>query len=353
MSTEKEKTTFRCSNCNGEVRFDVQAQGFLCVACRTPYTPQTETAVVLEKDFEQQKMLVSSAELSGVKVARCDGCGGEIFFSDNETAARCPMCGSAKLRENLSAAVIKPDGIVPFRVDRHQAQVGFREYVTKRFFAPGNLKKAYEEGKLEGWYIPFWTFDAQGVGDYSAEGGKSVKVKKEGRDVTETRWFPVRGRVQKLFDDVLVCATNSASKDMTDRIDAFNTQTGAVPYSPQYLQGYLAEYRSVEAAEAFQTAQKNMTQQLEAEARKEVLKVYSKVQNLQLKAYFNRITCKNLLLPVYRASYAYGGKVYDYIINGQTGKVSAKYPKSAIKIVLVILAVVAVIAGIVLLTKLG
>lgn len=349
----QDKTTFRCANCNGEVRFDVQAQIFMCVACRTPYTPQTETEQVLEKDFEQQKLLVSGAELSGVKAARCDGCGGEIFFSNNETAARCPMCGSAKLREDLSAVVIKPDGIVPFRVDRQQAQQGFREYVAKRFFAPNDLKKAYEEGKLEGWYIPFWTFDALGVGDYTAEGGKSVRVRKDGREVTETRWFPVRGRVQKAFDDVLVCATNSASKDMTDRIDAFDTQTSAVPYSPQYLQGYLAEYRSIEAAEAFQAARRRMAQQLEAQARDEVLKSHAKVQKINLKALFSQITCKTLLLPVYRAGYAYGGKVYDYIINGQTGKVSAKYPKSAMKIVLVILAITALIAGIVLLTKLG
>ena len=63
------------------------------------------------------------------------------------------------------------------------------------------------------------------------------------------------------------------------------------------------------------------------------------------------ITCKNLLLPVYRARYNFEGKLYDYIINGQTGQVSAHYPKSALKIILTILAAAIVIAAIVMLVK--
>lgn len=348
---EKETASYKCNNCGGEVRFNVKAQKFLCEACKAEYAPGLANSEVMEKDFNIQKMLVSSASLSGVKTAVCQNCGGEIFFDDKETAARCPMCGSAQIRENSSKTIIKPDGIVPFAVDSADAQQGFRKFISKRFFAPSALKNAFEEGKLEGWYMPFWTFDADANAAYSGEGGKSVKVTKDGKETSETKWFPVRGTVMKSFDDVLVCAAGNNSRKMTDRLTDYDT-SAVKPYSGQYLQGYLAEYRSMEAGDAFELAKTTMDRALEREAEKEIRETYSSARSTKVKSIFTNVTCKSIMLPLYRASYSYGGTLYDYIINGQTGTVSANYPKSALKIILTILAVAAIIAGIVLLIKL-
>lgn len=346
-----ETATYRCKNCGGEVRFNVKEQRFMCEACKAEYAPELENDTVTVKDFNIQKMLVSSAELSGVKTARCESCGGEIFFDDKETAARCPMCGSAQIRQNAAKVIITPDGIVPFAVDANDAQQSFRKFISKRFFAPSALKNAFEEGKLEGWYMPFWTFDADANAAYTGEGSKSVKVMKDGKETTETKWFPVRGRVEKSFNDVLVCAAGNNSRKMTDRLTDYDT-SAVKPYSSQYLWGYLAEYRSVEAGDAFERAKYLMDEKLEQEANSEIRENYSSARGTKVKSVFSNVTCKNIMLPLYRASYSYSGKLYDYIINGQTGTVSANYPKSAIKIILTILAVAAVIAGIVLLTKL-
>ena len=348
---QKEAVSFRCKSCGGEVRFNVKAQVFMCESCKTCYQPELESDSVVEKDFNIQKMLVSSDSLSGVKTAECQSCGGEIFFSDRETAARCPMCGSAQLREDISKTIIKPDGLVPFAVDSADAQQGFRKYISKRFFAPSALKNAFEEGRLEGCYIPFWTFDADAEADYAGEGGRNVKVMKDGEETTETEWFPVSGRVSKSFDDLLVCAAGENSKLMVDRLTDYDT-SAVKPYSSQYLQGYLAEYRSVEAGAAFTTAKAQMDRELLSEADSEIRRSYTVSRSTRIRSVFSNVTCKSILLPLYRASYSYGGRLYDYIINGQTGAVSAKYPKSAVKIILTLLLAAAVIAGIVLLTKL-
>lgn len=348
---QQEKVVYKCAGCGGEVRFNVRAQRFMCESCKAEYQPELESGEVVEKDFNAQRMLVSSDSLSGVKTAVCHSCGGEIFFNDRETAGRCPMCGSSQLREEASKTIIRPDGLVPFAVDAADARQGFRKYISKRFFAPSALKNAFEEGRLEGWYIPFWTFDADAAADYTGEGGKNVKVMKEGTETTETKWYPVSGTVSKSFDDLLVCSAGSNSKVMVDRLTDYDT--GAVkPYSSQYLQGYLAEYRSIEAGEAFVEARLEMERELLSDAEREIRESYDSSRSTKIKAVFANVTCKSILLPLYRASYSYGGKLYDYIINGQTGTVSAKYPKSAIKIILTLLVVAAVIAGIVLLTKL-
>ncbi|MEA4911949.1 MAG: hypothetical protein VB092_04955 [Oscillospiraceae bacterium] len=346
----EEKAAYKCGGCGGEVQYDVKAQKFLCVACRAEYIPETESAVVTEKDFNIQKLLVSSTELSDVKSAVCASCGSELFFPANETAARCPMCGAAQLRAGAGRALIRPDGIVPFRVDAQDAQSGFRKYISKRFFAPSALKSAFEEGRLAGWYMPFWTFDAAAHGTYTGEGGKSVKVMRDGKETFETQWFPVRGALGRSFDDVLVCAASESGKKMTENL---RYDTAAVkPYSSQYLQGYLAEYRSIEASAAFETAKQTMELALEQDAKQDIRREYTSERGVRVSARFTDVTCKSLLLPLYRASYSYKGKLYDYIINGQTGDVAARYPKSALKILLTILLIAALIAGVVLLTKL-
>ncbi len=350
MSEGNEKTTYRCQNCGGEVRFNVKAQKFLCTACNAEYLAETAAAAVVEKDFEQQKMLVSSAELSGIKSSVCDNCGGEIFFSANETAARCPMCGSAKLRDNAGKALVKPDGLVPFKIDAAEAQERFRQFVSKRFFAPNELKKAYQEGKLEGWYIPFWTFDANANAVYTGEGGKRVTVKRDGKETFDTLWTSVRGNLSRSYDDVLVCATRSEAATLVSNVSGYDTHQ-VIPYSPQYLQGYLAEYRSIEAADSFVAAKVTMENDLRSMATNEIRRTFDDARNVMVRATFANITCKNILLPLYRARYNFHEKIYDYIINAQTGRVYARYPKSPVKIILTILAVAAVIAGIVLLTK--
>jgi hypothetical protein len=66
---------------------------------------------------------------------------------------------------------------------------------------------------------------------------------------------------------------------------------------------------------------------------------------------YSDITFKHILLPIWISSYRYKGKVYRFLINGQTGEVQGERPYSALKIMLAVLLVIAVIVGIILLTK--
>jgi hypothetical protein len=70
-------------------------------------------------------------------------------------------------------------------------------------------------------------------------------------------------------------------------------------------------------------------------------------RNLQVSASFSGQTFKHLLLPVWLVSFVYGPKSYQALVNGVTGQVAGKYPKSAWKIfffVLFILAIVGIVA---------
>ena len=54
-------------------------------------------------------------------------------------------------------------------------------------------------------------------------------------------------------------------------------------------------------------------------------------------------TFKHILVPIWLLTYGYGARTFQVLINGYTGAIAGKYPKSWIKITLAVLALLAVI----------
>ena len=70
-------------------------------------------------------------------------------------------------------------------------------------------------------------------------------------------------------------------------------------------------------------------------------------RNLSVQADFSAQTFKHLLLPVWLVSFDYSARSFQVLVNGVTGQIAGKYPKSAVKIfffVLFILSVIGIIA---------
>jgi hypothetical protein len=59
-------------------------------------------------------------------------------------------------------------------------------------------------------------------------------------------------------------------------------------------------------------------------------------------------TFKHILTPIWLLTYNYGASHYQVVINGYTGAIAGKYPKSWVKITLAVLGALAA-AGVVLL----
>jgi hypothetical protein len=66
-----------------------------------------------------------------------------------------------------------------------------------------------------------------------------------------------------------------------------------------------------------------------------------------------RPTFKHVLLPVWIAAYRYNGKVYRFLVNGQTGEVVGVAPWSAAKLAAAIAFVILVIAAIAIVVAQG
>ncbi len=70
-------------------------------------------------------------------------------------------------------------------------------------------------------------------------------------------------------------------------------------------------------------------------------------RNLSVSTDLSQLTYKHVLLPVWVASYRYNNKTFQFMINGQTGKVQGEKPISAIKVAIAVV-VALIVIGVVL-----
>ena len=340
-ATQVNTETFICPNCGGVMKFDIKKQKFECSSCKTEYDLKTLSDTVKENDFnlylEREK---ATTPFEGMAVVGCQQCGMEISFSESQFSTTCPMCGSTQVATVKQSAGIPPDGIIPFKIDKKDAQEKFKAWVKSRWFAPNDFKNRYAEGGLAGMFLPFWTYDAYAVSHYQGRGGKDRKEKgKDGKEKTVTDWYPVSGIVSASFDDLQVCASNKEGN--VEGILPYDTINNTKPFSAGYLSGYYAEVYKIKADKGFENAKKIMERTLNNLAASDIKRTYDRADVQSLSTKYSNVTYKHVLLPLWSSAFSYREKIYNYLINGETGKVAGSRPYSAIKIALAALVVVA------------
>lgn len=349
---------YYCSNCGGVMEFDVKTQSLKCPNCDTQVNIVNDKKKIIEHEFNKRVAKTIAVEVKQTSTMECKGCGAKVEVAPDCTATECPYCGAKYVLAEKQEAAIVPDGIVPFKVDKHKVQETFNKWINRRWLAPGKLKHLYESGKIQGVYIPYWTFDADVVCDYSAEGGKhrKVEVKKDDGTTetrTETDWYNTHGRVKEFFDDVQVRGSKNLKDSLLKGIEPYDTKKQLVSYSPEYLSGYGAECYTVSLDDAHREANNIMENELRELARKDVRKHYDEVRNVRIAPDYRDETYKHILIPVYSTAFTYANKNYTVLVNGQTGKIKGSYPKSPVKIGIIVAIIAAIVALLIALNMKG
>jgi len=340
-----ETQTFVCANCGGVIKYDIADAKFRCSSCKGESSIETLSETVLEYDFSQyEEREKNSVAFEGVAVVHCQNCGCEITFEKSQVATSCPMCASTQVATIKQAGGIPPEGIVPFKIDKIEAVQKFKQWVKSRWFAPNDFKKKCSgEGSLKGMYLPFWTFDADAISGYTGRGGNDrTQTDREGKTTTVTDWSFVSGMVSTSFDDIQVCASEK-EKDIKG-ILPFNTVESTKPYATSYLSGFHAELYTIKADKAFESAKKVMEKELRSLAMQDIQNRYDRAEISILNTIHSNVTYKHLLLPVWSSAFGFKGKIFNYFINGETGKVHGKRPYSIPKILATIAGGILIIA---------
>ncbi|MCC7178485.1 MAG: zinc ribbon domain-containing protein [Acidobacteria bacterium] len=345
-----------CPACGAQAEWHPGKQKLVCPFCGTesPYVIDRETGKVAEIDLVKALRELPEEERgwqTATRSVQCQSCRAVMVFDAARVGQNCEFCGSPALvdYEEIKSP-IRPQGVLPFKVDRNKVRDDIRHWWRSKWFAPGRLARAALVDTVHSLYIPYWTFDAKAHCPWEAEAGYYYYVDVEGRDSQgkrvvrkerRTRWEPASGTVNHAFDDEPVPGTQGLPLDLLRQVEPFPTQE-VVPYDTAFLSGHVVEHYKVVLLEAAERSQQQMHQALERLCAQQV--PGDTYRNLRIFPTFSGRTFKHVLVPIWLLTYNYGAKAFQVIVNGYTGKIAGKYPISWWKVLLVILLALIVVA---------
>lgn len=346
VTKTEQETDKKCPSCGGVMEFNPSNGKMAC-----PYCGYEEEIQVEHKGFVAQELDFSTAGDddascdwgTATKTVICKSCGAETVYDVNEMANVCPYCGSNQVMEQESGKVMAPGGVVTFQISAKEASERFREWIGRKFFCPKLAKDSAKPKAFKGLYTPFWTFDSNTKSTYTAEYGiDHVEEDKDGEKHTTTDWYRTSGKYKRFFDDLLISASSKQNEQMLEGLEPYDT-TKAVEYKPEYMAGFAAEKYSVKVKDAWEKAKKKIQSMLRRDVEEKIHheKACDHVRDVHINTVHEDVTYKYLLLPVWISSFQYKDKVYHFMINGQTGKVSGETPISWIKVAIVTAVVIA------------
>lgn len=346
---------FPCPSCGGNMVFDPATQSLKCPYCDRAIEIVNKQEEIKEYDIETAEQSASTNWGREKRIIKCESCGAQTVLDENSTAQFCAFCGSSHIVKQDESAGIVPESLIPFKITKDNALTQFKQWIKKRYFAPRALKNEYKNQKLNGVYIPCWTYDSNTYSNYTAEAGTYYYVtetdwveengqrKMVTRQVRKIAWHFVSGSYSEFFDDVLINASNQVDERLMQKLEPFHLEQ-LIPYKPEYLSGFLAERYGVSLQEGWDKARSIMDDKIRRGIERQIHA--DEVRNLNVNTFFSNVKFKHLLLPVWVSAYTYNGKVYRYMVNGETGEVQGKAPVSALKVCLLILGILAVAAAV-------
>lgn len=357
---------FPCESCGADLEFHIGDQSLKCSFCG--HVKQIELHpedALVEQDFhamlEQLQEWRDKAKssdstevadsASAIRELRCESCGGNVEFVGTLTSTHCPYCNSPVQLEHAHKSEeqrIPVDGVLPFQIDRNHAKANLGQWVSSRWFAPNNFRKQGAEGKFNGVYLSFFTFDSMTFTAYAGQRGEyyyvTVGSGKNQRRERRTRWYPASGRFQRFFDDVLVLANTGLRRDFMLALEPWPLLK-VVPFNQQMLAGFMARTYDVELDHCFNEAKERIDSAIHSEVRQRIGGDTQQVNSVNSR--YEAITFKHLLLPTWLMAYQYHDKTYQVFINAATGEVQGERPYSAWKIAFAVLVAVLAIGAIV------
>lgn len=355
---------FPCEQCGALQTYTPGTEQLTCPYCGHTTVIDADKGLIREYRFQEALTELAHAPPAAErKTTQCESCAAEFDFDAHVHAGQCPFCGTPIVEGTGADRHIKPGSLLPFRLDEQQALESFRKWLGKLWFAPGALKR-YAEGdtRLTGVYVPYWTYDSQTVSQYRGQRGDYYYVSQtyttvvNGRRVTRTRmvqkvrWSPAAGTVSRFFDDVLVGASRSLPRKITDRLAPWDLDR-LVGYDERYLSGFRSEAYQVGLDEGFRDAVEIMNRIIREDVARDIGGDLQRITSL--KTHHSETMFKHLLLPVWSAAFRFRGKVYRFVVNARSGKVQGERPYSKFKVAAAVLAGAIVVLIVVLLAGEG
>lgn len=346
---------YKCPNCGADMVFDSSSGMLHCDSCGRnediekmplPDVPEgdtneapkvnlfdtaeieNETSYNYEDDYDET--LHKTFQDGEAVQFQCNNCGAVILTDPDTTATTCSFCGAAVVLGERLSGDLQPARIIPFHINKAQAQDAFVKWCKGGKLTPKGFMTADRIKNITGIYVPFWLYDVNGVGDVDATCTRVRTYTRGDYIYTETRYYHVYRKVDLNYQKVPVDASTKMNDALMDLLEPYRYQE-LKNFNMPYLAGYIAEKYNYTDKDVFPRARDKAGSYVDSYLRSTINGYTSVIYNRkdinirQRKAYYT-------LLPVWMVCYDYKDAEHIFAMNGQTGKIVGKPPLCKSKI---------------------
>jgi len=324
----------KCPNCGQNLFYDSTHGAMTCKHCGGLFDPATLGRVGSFGIENPERAYDGTLEISDEDMQRqeivCNACGAEVVTDKNTASTICTFCGSPAVVTRRLTREFRPDRIIPFKIDKAKAMNLFEEHCKTVDHLPKSYsqKKTFE--KFTALYVPTWIVSSDVEVNVAGHGhmGKSVDDIYRENHEGDSKNYSTLAYGKAFFR--LKNIPFDGEKHIADRLIAAAEPfdyDDLVPFKSEYLQGYVAE--------KYDELPIDMTDKIYRRMDKYALQVCDSINfgydkftthSEMSTTKYNNQSITYALLPVWFMTIEYDGIKYQYIVNGQTGKVSGEFP---------------------------
>lgn len=324
----------KCPNCASNLFYDSVHGACICRNCGGLFDPETLDKVGSFGFVNPEKNYDGTIEVSKDDEERveivCNSCGAEIVTDRNTSSTFCAFCGSPALVSRRLTREFKPDYIIPFKFDKEKAISLFEEHCAGIDHLPKDFKSKKILSKMTGLYVPTWIISSEVEVDVVGRGkmGKMVdSAYAENHSSSQGNYATLTyGVVKFRLKDIPFDGEKKIANRLMAAAEPFD-YSELTRFRPEFLQGFFAE--------KYDEQPLDITDRIYKRLDKYALMVCDEVsfgyddfvpESDGSVTRYNNQDIKYALLPCWFLSLDYDGRNYQYIVNGQTGKVSGEFP---------------------------
>lgn len=338
---------YQCPSCTGPLHYNSATGKLSCDYCGSEFAVDEIEALYAKKAAEAERNAAKEAqqppqeeawdtasagtqwddaEAAKLRTYVCTSCGAELICDETTAATACVYCGNPTVIPGKLSGALRPDYVLPFRLEKKDAIAALEKYYRKKRFLPKSFRTHNQIEKLQGVYVPFWLFDGEAEGSVQLDATRTHSYTTNDEEVTITEHYQLDRAGRCRFERIPVDGSTKMPDAHMDAIEPFDF-SGLEPFTLAYLPGYLADQYDVDAnasaPRAEHRAENTTVRMLTATA-----KGYSTVSVASQDIRLHRGAVKYALLPVWMLHTKWQDKDFLFAMNGQTGKLIGDLPVS-------------------------
>ncbi len=328
-----ETMQYKCPSCGGEIVFDSTSQKMKCPYCDNTFDVETlrEYGEEINRtpedkmEWEQARGAAwSDEEQQNIVSYTCSSCGGEIIGDKSTAAASCPYCGNPVVMKAQFGGDLRPDWVIPFKLDKNAAKAALRRHLQGKRLLPKLFRDQNRLEEIKGIYVPFWLFDCDTDASIRYRATRTRFWSDRNYNYVETSHFLLVREGTVDFTCVPVDGSSKMPDTLMEAIEPYDYGE-AVDFRTAYLSGFFAERYDVGSEDSIGRVNDRIRNST-AELFRDTTGGYVTCVPQNTSIRFSNGKIRYALLPVWILNTKYNGKTYTFAMNGQTGRFIGDLP---------------------------